>query len=172
MDWKPFKLGGASYELAHLKTKLMEVTPTAAGAAKRKVKVSFGCHTFTRELWEADKPDLHFRHGGEVRAFCTERHRHSLNLPTIVDLAAAGGRAYFSKKENFLLVDTEAGVRYAVFFNMIRSRSSDCDVVMFVVSAYPKPNLPLQLLAITFPTLVATVAAGKPVIKPTRKIKY
>lgn len=171
MNWKRVRIAGVDYSLSHLNTRLFQTTPSAPLAVPRTVKISFGCHTFTRELSPADTPDLHFRNGGETRAFCTIRHGLSLSLPAIVQAAATGARAYFSQNRNFLLLDGNAGP-YVACFNMRRSNKPDCDVVMFVVSAYPKPNLPPKLHAITFPTLVATIAAGNAVTKPAKKVAY
>jgi len=111
MAWKCFRLGGSSYDLDHLNTRLFEVTPNVTGAMTRKVKISFGCHTFTRELLAGDRPDVHFRHAGEVRAFCTVRHAHSLNLPKIVDYAASGeGHISARRKTSFCWIQ-ELGYR-------------------------------------------------------------
>lgn len=174
MGWGKFRVAGVSYDLSHLNTALVSVTPTPAGSATRVVKVSYGCHTFTRDIAPADKPDLWFVNGGEKRCFCVNRHALSSGLPGVVAAAANGARTYFSQGKNFLLVDNGYGAQgpYTVCYTIRKSNKADCDVVMFVVSAYLKPSLPKQLSALTFPTLVATVANGVPVTKPSTRVAW
>lgn len=171
MTWGTFKAGEAEYDLTHLSPFTLSVTPKAEGAPTFKVLVSFGHHTFTREMNGHDHGDMKFVHGQEERCFCPERHGHSLELPRIVT-GGATGRAYFSQKRNYLLVEDLPGVvgPYAVFFNIERARLAGVDAAMFVVSAYPKPALPpkKQLPAITFATLVSKTIAGEQVARPKK----
>jgi hypothetical protein len=155
----------------------MSVTPSVAGAAARRVLVNFGHHCFTRDVRAGDTAEMtvhHKRHQNDARSFCSQRYTHSLSLPTIIRTAASG-RAYFGqaqawRSQNYLLVENLPGMvgPYAVFFDMMQSHSKNLDVVMFVNSAYEKPNLPPRLRSLPFATLVATIAAGNPVIKPKK----
>ena len=77
MSWGKKRIAGVDYDLTHLDGFLMDVTPTIEGSVTYKVRVTFGCHTFTRKRLAADTPDLHFDHENEKRSFCTERYQHS-----------------------------------------------------------------------------------------------
>lgn len=174
MRWGKFRAGGVEYDLRHLDPRTLNVTPTPAGSKTRIVKVTFGCHTFTRDLLPADKPDMWFDDGGNRRCFCLERHALSLGLPAVIQAAANGARTYFSQGKNFLLVQNAHGQKgpYIVCYTLRKSNRPDCDAHMVVVSAYLKPNLPPRLSALTFPTLVATVADGFAVTKPKAKTAW
>ena len=168
MSWGSKRIAGVVYDLSHLDAFVMDVTPAVAGAATYKVRVTFGCHTFTRKRLEADTPDLHFDHEGEKRSFCTERHKHSLDLPDLI-LYAAKGRVYFSEKADFLIVESRPGTNapYVVFFNVEKAKKLDgYDAAMFVTSAHPKPNLPTKLPAVTFRTLIDYRVQGKKLKRP------
>ena len=60
MRWDSFSAGPVDYDLTHLRPFTLNVTPKAEGAPTFKVLVSFGCHTFTREMEPADPPELKF----------------------------------------------------------------------------------------------------------------
>lgn len=171
VTWGRFIVEKAEHDLAHLDPFTLRVTPRAADAPTFRVLVTFGHHTFTRELREDDPAHLKFSHNGDDRCFCPTRHRHSLELPRVVGQAATG-RAFFSQNRNFLLVEDLPGLEgpYVVFFNMERARIKNIDAAMFVVSAYHKPNLPprANLGAITFATLVSKTVAGTQVRRPKK----
>jgi hypothetical protein len=145
--WGKKRIAGKEYDLSHLDPFLLPVTPKAAGARTYTVRVSFGCHTFTRDLTSDDKPDLHFRNGREVRCFCFDRHRLSLELPEMIRYAAQG-RVYFSAQANFLVVESlsEENAPYVAFFSVERAKGDGYDAAMFVTTAHLKPALPDKLL--------------------------
>lgn len=62
MRWVTKTIAGVDYDLGHLDGFDMSVTPKVEAARTYIVRVTFGCHTFTRDLTDADTPDLHFRH--------------------------------------------------------------------------------------------------------------
>jgi hypothetical protein len=168
MSWGSKQIAGVVYDLSHLDGFVMDVAPKAPEAPTYKVKVSFGFHTFTRDLEDTDTPDLHFRHGSETRCFCTDRHAHSLNLPDMIRYAAAG-RVYFSERENFLVVESLPGTNapYVAFFNIEKATKLDgYDAAMFITSAHPRPGLPERLPAVTFRTLVDYRVQGKELTRP------
>lgn len=167
MRWGKKQIGGVIYDLSHLDPFLMGVTPKAENARTYKVRVSFGCHTFTRELTPEDKPDLRFRAGDELRCFCTERHKLSLELPDMIRYAA-NGRVYFSERSTFLVIESTP----VAFFNAEKAKKQDgYDVTMFVTSAYAKPKLPNKLPAVTLSTLIDYRFKGIPLKRPQpRKI--
>lgn len=166
--WGSKRIRGEVYDLTHLDPFPLHVQPKAAGGPSYTVRVSFGCHTFTRELTPTDTPDLRFRHANEVRCFCTERHKCSLELPDMIRYAAQG-RAYFSERANFLVVETLDGFNapYVAFFNVEKAHRGDAyDAVMFVTSAHLRPALPNRLPAVTFATLIDYTVQGKKLTRP------
>ena len=167
--WQDLTLNGCSYSLAHLQPFTTQVTPKGLNAPTFKMYVSFGPHAFSTK-WDDSQPEHYKMHfGQDVRCFCPIRHRHSLNLPSIVQ-AAVSGRAYFSQNRNYLLIDKLPGLigPYAVFFNIEKAKSKDFHAAMFVVSAYEKPELSKSLPTITFATLVAKTARGEKIVRPKK----
>ena len=169
MTFRNKTIKGQTFDLSHLAPFEISVTPKAPNAPVFRVGVSFNSHVFTRELRPEDSPDLTYRDGAEVRAFCVERYDLSRRLPTII-LQAAIGKAYFSAERNYLLIDEIDGVSglYAVFFSMVRAKRPPVDTRMFVVSAYAKPALPKRLPSISFATLVAKTARGETIKRPQK----
>lgn len=174
MNWGKRTIEGVEYDLAHLDARIIHVTPKAAASPTYKVLVSYGCHCFARDLRAGDPPSHHVADdGGRTRCFCLDRAAYSVHLPRIVR-AASSGYAYFSQDHNMVLVERLPGLvgPYAIFFNVRKSRQKGVDVNLFVASAYEKPNLPTQLYAIPFTALIATVAHGKVLVRPARKVRW
>jgi hypothetical protein len=168
MNWGKKLIDGVIYDLSHLDPLVMEVSPKADNAPTYKVRVSFACHAFTRELTPEDEPDLHFRAGKELRCFCIERYQLSVKLPDMIRYAA-NGRVYFSDRATFLVVESEPGANspYVAFFSAAKAKKQDgYDVAMFVTSAYLKPNLPDRLPSVTLATLIDYCVKGKPLKRP------
>jgi hypothetical protein len=167
---EPFRALGVVYDLSHLEPFVFLVTPKADGAPNYRVLATFGHHTFCRHCEPRDDAAFLYEEHGDARSFCPVRYEQSLALPRIIRFAASGGKAYFSQRDNFLLIDNLPGLAapYVVLFNVKRSRQNTIDCNMFVSSAYEKPGLPpLQhLRRISFATLIATVAQGRPVKRP------
>jgi hypothetical protein len=160
------------HDLGHLDPFTILVRPKTEGAPTYKVLVSFSHHTFTRAFEEGiDNEAYKHVEADEVRCFCPDRYLASQALPILIGKAAAG-RAYFSQGRNFMLLDQPlGGAPYAIFFNLEPSRSiKGVDCLMFVVSAYEKPNLPprSKLPAISFATLVSKTVRGEPVVRPKK----
>ena len=174
MGWGTIAAGGKNYNLDHLDTKVILVTPKAAGARTYRVLVSYGHHTFTRALETSDRRDMEFCHRGDIRCFCPIRYGLTVELPGIVESAKRAYWTHVSKGDrNYLIAESVGGFvePYAVYFNMERATAKNVDVAMFVVSAYPKPGLPAlsRLDRISFATLVATIAGGKTPKRPPPK---
>lgn len=167
MSRQDFVLNGEAHSFAHLAPFVLEVSGKAAGSQTFKVLVTFGCHTFTRDMGPTDPPERRYIEEGEERCFCDDRYRYSLNLPRIINYAA-GGRVFFSEGRNMLCVDWLPGLAapYAVFFNLRPWRERGLHAAMTIVSAYDKDGLPERLPAITFATLVGTVASGQKIKVP------
>jgi hypothetical protein len=146
----------------------LEVTPKAQDASTFAIRVIFGFHCFTRSLKEDYPPDLHMRHGNELRCFCFERYGLSKELVGMIQYAA-NGRVYFGEKSNFLIVEslTRHNAPYAAFFDIEPVKRSDgYDAAMFVTSAHLRPSLPDKLPAISFATLVDYRVRGKQIKRP------
>lgn len=169
MSWGRKVIRGAVYDLSHLDSFLVDVTPSMPGAPTYGMRVTFGCHTFTRDLTAADTPDYRFADGSHVRCFCLDRYGNSLRLPHIIR-GAVTGRVYFSDQGNYLLTSGLDGTSdlYAIYFDMFRAKARGQHVVMNVVSAYPKPNPARNFPTITLATLVSNVAQNKPVKRPKK----
>jgi hypothetical protein len=170
MSWGKKRIAGVIYKFDHLDPFTIEVTPK--DGRTYKVRVSFGFHTFTRELKAEDGLDLHIRHGNETRCFCHDRYRLSFELKDMICYAAKG-RVYFSQNSNFLIVESvsdESGPFIAVF-NIQKAKDDGHDVAMFVTSAHLRPALPKRLPAVTFATLMDYKVRGRPLTPaPSRPI--
>lgn len=165
-SWGSKKIAGVDYDLTHLDPFVIQVTPKSPNAPTFNVQVTFGCHTFTREMVATDTPDYHHSDGSETRCFCHIRHGLSAGLPGMIQ-ASANRRAYFSQGRNFLVLNPNvAGGPYVAFFNMEKMRGKSADAAMFVVSAYCKPELPRLLPAVTMPTLVSSIVGGRHLVAP------
>jgi hypothetical protein len=169
VNWRDRKIRGTVYRLGHLAPCVISVR-AKDGSRNFRVKVTYGHHVFTRELESQDTPDFHFAHLNETRCFCLIRHGLSLHLPSIFKKASDGGKAYFGETRNFLFAENVPGLQgpYAIFFDIKQAAEKDVDAVIFVVSAYHKPNLPPHLPKIRFDTLVRKASAGESMKKPTK----
>ena len=54
MSWGKRTFGGVEYDLSHLDPFTMQVTPKGEDARTYNVRVTFTCHTFTREWRETE----------------------------------------------------------------------------------------------------------------------
>lgn len=173
MSWGKRRIAGQEYDLGHLDPFTFEVTPKGDGAPTYTVRVSFGHHTFTRALTPNDKPDLHFKCGGEMRCFCTERYELSEGLPDLIRYAA-NGRVYFSERPDFMAIESlsEQNAPYVAFFKIEKAKKGEgSGLLMFVTSAHLRPALPDKLPAVTFVTLASHTFSGAKLKRPEpRKI--
>jgi hypothetical protein len=82
IQWKDHApRAGETYCLKHLHPiELDHVMPAAKfhAAVTAKVHVSFGLHTFTRDIEAGDLPEDRYRDNRETRCFCHERYKHSI----------------------------------------------------------------------------------------------
>ncbi|MBU6398138.1 MAG: hypothetical protein KGL20_05240 [Rhodospirillales bacterium] len=167
--WKDVVAGGRTYSLSHLQPFTIQVPVNEDGSKTYKLYVSFGCHTFTKKWTDEEAEDHRIRDGGSSRCFCVTRHAQSLSLPAIIH-AGVRGRAYFSQKIDYLLVEDFPGLSapYVIFFRIEKAKSSDFDAAMFVVSAYEKPGLPKNLPRILFKTLLDKTVKNQKIIRPKK----
>ena len=80
MKWGVREFGGTAYSLAHLNPFGLKIVAASDDAPDVHVRVTFGCHTFTRSVEVGDPDDLLLTHGGEVRTFCPIRYSLSFAL--------------------------------------------------------------------------------------------
>ena len=113
-------IAGVNYDLSHLNPFLF---PLAVQNVTYQVRVTFSCHVFTEALQPAHRPDLHYKHGGETRAFDVRRWKLSQQLPNL--LQTQGGRSvYHTDRGTFFLLKglgwQPGHAPYAVFFGTTR----------------------------------------------------
>jgi hypothetical protein len=160
------------YDLTHLNPFTIDIQAKAEGAKAYRVLVSFGHHTFTKRFEEGIDPDalIHIE-DGERRCFCQDRYTASKGLRSLI-YHNRKGKAYFSNKHNFMLIDQPLGGHpYAVFFTLQRERNiQNVDAIMFIISAYEKPNLPAKssLPSISFATLTHKTVRNERIIRPKK----
>ena len=165
-------IDGEDYDCSHLDPIVVHLAPHGDENRGYRVLVSFGHHTFTRSFdEETDPPEFAHEEEGEVRCFCQDRYLASKALPQLIRFHAAG-KAFFAQKGNFMLLEQPlGGAPYAVFFSVAPAKSvSGADALMFIKSAYEKPNLPAKsrIPSISFKTLVHKIITGQPIIRPKK----
>lgn len=168
--WKPHAgSDGVIYRLDHLYPFEMTYILGASGAHPLRcvvLHVRFGLHTFTRRLEPPDDPGDRYSDAHEIRTFCPERHALSRRLPAIVrdlDRRPCGFARSQRGVVNYVTVDTRAGSRYGVFFNLRKlSRLGPDALELAILSAYPfDPGKPDPSLGrIRFRVLVAHAIRG------------
>jgi hypothetical protein len=145
MQWKdhtPRK--GESYCLKHLHPiEFDHIMPPSKlhPEATVMVHVSFGLHTFTRDIKADDPPEDDYSDNRETRCFDYERYKHSHRLPVIVREIPTCRKLYFSRTRtgliNYATFDTADGKTYAVFFDVMRYKSRGPNTALLTIeSAY------------------------------------
>ncbi|WP_369062325.1 hypothetical protein ABOZ73_08565 [Caulobacter sp. 73W] len=167
VSWGKRTFGGVEYDLCHLDPFTMQVTPKAPGSPTYNVRVTFTCHTFTREWCDTDAPDHKHQEGSEARAFCPIRYGHSQHLEQLIRNASVG-KVRFNNQTPWVIPATIPGLDgpYAIYFNAIKARTPGLHVIVDVRSAHHKPTLNMRLPQVTFATVIGNTAAGKPIKRP------
>lgn len=165
-------IANENYDCSHLNPFLINLPGPTQGERGYRVLVSFSHHTFTRSFDDnVDPLDFLYVEQGDRRCFCQDRYLASKTLPRLIE-TQSNGKAYFAQNDNFMLLEQGVGAApYAVFFSIQRARNSGgADVVMFVKSAYEKPNLiaKSRLSSISFKTLVHKKVRGEKITKPKK----
>jgi hypothetical protein len=135
---------GESYCLRHLHPMEFDhVMPPSASHPEVTVRVhvSFGLHTFTREIKADDLPEDAYSDNRETRCFCPERYAHSHRLPAIVREIPTCRKLYFSRTKsgliNYATFETADGKTYGVYFDVMRYKSRGPNTALLtVLSAY------------------------------------
>lgn len=158
---------GIEYDLTHLDSAVIDVTAQSDPSVSFRVLVTYGHHCFAREVRDGD-PDHHIiTEGSDRRCFCPIRTELSKALPGLIR-EASKGLAFFSEGRNMLIVDDVEGGPYAVFFNVEQAKQDSLDVILFVASAYLKPELPERLNAVPFTALIQKASKGHKPFRPQK----
>jgi hypothetical protein len=165
-------IANEGYDCSHLDPFIFNIPQKVEGERGYRVLVSFSHHTFTRSFEDGVDPvDFLYVEHGDRRCFCQDRYLASKTLPNLIKTQSVG-KAFFAQKENFMLLEQPyGGAPYAVFFSIEKARGAGgADAVMFVMSAYEKPNLPprSRLPSISFRTLVHKKVRGEKIVKPKK----
>jgi hypothetical protein len=161
-----------AYDLSHLNPFTIDIAPKSPDAPTYRVLVSFGHHTFTRSFESGvDRVAYSYIEDNDLRCFCPDRYLSSKNLRGLIAYHIHG-KAYFSQRRNYILIDQPlGGVPYAIFFNLKRStRIRGVDATMFIVSAHPRSNLPAKhrIPSISFATLLSKTVRGERIVPPKK----
>lgn len=167
--FKSKTIDGVTYSLDHLEPFAFSLQ---TDYAQHVVGVRFSCHCFTERIRPHHKPDLHYTHQGERRAFSVDRHELSYLLPSLI--TGLGSKSvYLSQARNYFILrgNPVAATRgpYLVFFHTIRAKSDGVDVLMNVESAYTKPNMADRASPIKFTTLIHKTARGESIPRGPRQ---
>lgn len=158
MTWGSRKIQGTEYSLRHLDPFLLRVQ---CGDKSYRLQVSFGAHSFTREVKDGDTPDLRFMDGNTARTFCVERYAHSLHLRSAICRAVDG--VVCNSRNTMVLSTTLPGLDgpYLIVFTLRKNNGRRFDARLDVRSAHHRPNLDPGLQQVKFRVVVATIMKGK-----------
>jgi hypothetical protein len=142
--WKDHTRGSVErYSLSHLHPFIRQIElPAVSKHATRTIRlhVSFGLHTFTRSIEPRDDDRGLYGDNREIRTFCAMRYKRSLELPGIfrtIETRRCEFARGFGGRINYVTMETEAGERYAAFFDLRRLKKAGPEAVhLMVQSAY------------------------------------
>jgi hypothetical protein len=161
-------IGEETYDLSHLAPFYFEIVPE--GFTKSvKISVTFHNHCFTEEVKGNNQPPLPAlsppfvtkKEGDDQnRFFSRERYELSRELRNVVS-SFEGRKVAQTRHGDFVVVTTQSGQSYGVFFNLRQFNKATCD--MFILSAYPlapgkKPAVTKEM---RFKVAVAKIMQGK-----------
>ncbi len=144
LRWRDYAPGATErYCLSHLHPFLQRIELQRTdkhSAITVQLYVSFGLHTFTRSIEPCDEERQFYRDNREVRTFCRERYRRSLELPAIIrtlDKRRCEFARGFDGQINYVCVEMSDGKRYAAFFDLRRFKKANPNGIhLMVQSAY------------------------------------
>lgn len=138
------------------------------------VLVRFSCHCFTEGL-DADEHDSQaiYRHEGEERVFSVDRHGLSCSLPDMIRSLGIGNMTvYHTRRNSFFSVRNVSppAPYYMIFFRVYKAREKGIDVILEVISAYPKASMVRFASPVKFSRVIDSKARGKttPLGKPCK----
>ena len=191
MHWKSalqqgrITVAGAAYDLSHLLSKAFQLSIPATEKYKAievTIQVEFTSHCVS---FGADKgtPPLDFTvlgverrlldHREEERAFCFDRYRWSLNLPSIIQ-NLNHQKCNFTGHSNWMVVecinDQGVALKYEIFFRL--KRESALCLRLVIESAYVRTNTGTlgsptnRRSVVRFSVMVAKTLKGEPIRNP------
>ena len=170
-SFKEMRFGNRTYDLKHLNPFKLGVE---FDGNSYTVLVRFSCHCFTegfdaeRHIDQAICECRDCLRKLENRAFSVERHQLSLQLPELFR-RLGNGTVYHTQRNSFFFVRNvpvpEKGGShepYVVFFKAIKAAHVDGDVIIEVVTAYPKPGMTRLGSPVKFPRVICSTARNEP----------
>ncbi|CUJ74729.1 hypothetical protein [Achromobacter kerstersii] len=136
---------GTLYTFAHLAPVRLQIPLNAAKTSFVDMEVEFGCHCFTEEFDpQKHRPDHRYTHKNELRAFNTQRHECSLQLPQLLQEMQHGmiynADQSYTYAAHISLASSSGLQDYSIFFSLKKDNSVETPALkMFVKSAYLKP---------------------------------
>lgn len=145
MRWAPYIDGqGRAYPLHHLHPFHRPLTLPEQGdkpALELMLYVSFGLHTFTRDIIASDADSDLYCDDRESRAFDADRYHHSTKLPDIIRTIEQRKLEFAVSQHgslNYVTLELDNGVKYAAFFNLrLLPKMGPNAIHLPVLSAYP-----------------------------------
>ncbi len=155
-----------TYKLSHLAPFHFDMVPEGF-TRPVKVSVTFHNHCFTEghkdqsEEAALKPPFVNKKEGDEKsRFFSLERYELSHELPNVIR-SFEGRKVAQTRHGDFVVIATQSGQSYGVFFNLRQFNKTTCDMV--VLSAYPLPpgKRPAVTKEMRFKVAVAKIMQGK-----------
>ncbi len=161
--FKDMRFGNTVYGLSHLDPFKLGIQ--FDGKAYTAL-VRFSCHCFT-EGFNADRHDRQaiYKHEGEERAFSVDRYELSRSLPDMIRSLGSGDMTvYHTKRRSFFFVRnaSPSAPFYMIFFRAYKAKEKSIDVIVEVVSAYPKSSMVRSASPVKFPRVIDSTARGRP----------
>lgn len=161
-------VGGVPVNFAHLEpfqfTMVTDARPKGA-----VIDVRFSNHCFSESYDTARHPDpVDVWDRGQRRAFDQSRYDLSLGLPGLIS-GLPGAVVYHTPEANFVRIvapGANGPDEYRIYFNVKRGGVRNCDVSLFVESAYP-PDFgkavlgPAKMTKVRFALLVDKTLRGE-----------
>ncbi|MFC6199393.1 hypothetical protein [Ponticaulis profundi] len=134
---------GTRYCLAHLDDAVL-VVETKLRPAGTKVLIQFSNHCYTEAFVEGvHRESACVMDNKAKRAFCPERYDLSKKIPQMI-AALCDAKVFLTPEQNFFQLSSRIdGVdgEYRMFFRVRKARHGDCELRIFVESAYsPDPR--------------------------------
>lgn len=145
----PFFFDKKVYSLSHLNSfRVTYIQPATKDKQEKKYHciIEFSTHCFTKDPHKNTSDntkysdELIYKTEKENRIFCFERYNLSFRLPNILKNEMTKNKCYFtSANDKFLSIDViedEKKINYEIYFSLKKSSLKECDVHIFINSAY------------------------------------
>ena len=171
--FKDMCIGNTTYDLRHLDPFKLSIQFEDKSYT---VLVRFSCHCFTERL-DADEQDGRavYKHKEEKRLFSVDRYELSRSLPGMIrSLDNCNMTVYHTRQGSFFFARNASPLTpcYMVFFRAYKAKKKGIDVIVDVVSAYPKDHMVRRASPVKFPRVIDATAKGRPPpLGPTCRVK-